>query len=101
VGLVACEKHGPHSGPLCCDHVREAVYGSGPVIAFENHRFDVLEDGSELLDHMLCSGCAAKFGLSAAEFISHEVWGNQERFPYVCPVCEKCFEEWTSRSGET
>jgi hypothetical protein len=96
VGLVACEKHGPHSGPMCCSHVLDAVYASAPRIEFGTHRFDVLGENSEILEHIICTGCAARYELSPHAPIRDEVWGDPGRFPDVCPVCECCFKEWTS-----
>jgi hypothetical protein len=97
VGAVSCEKHGTHPGPLCCDHVREAVYGATAIIPFGIYRFDIMGDGKDLLLHMLCTDCASKFGLSVDELISEEVWSSEERFPYVCPTCTHCFAEWSAQ----
>jgi hypothetical protein len=89
-------KHGTHPGPLCCDHIREAVHRSTAVIPFGIYRVDISGDGTALLEHKLCTECASRFGLSVDELISEEVWGSVERFPYVCPTCAECFAEWTA-----
>ena len=99
MGAVDCQKHGTQVGWLCCDHVREAVGVLAPLIPFGVYRFDVTGDGETLLKHMICTACAAKFGLSVDELISEEVWGDDARFPYVCPTCEKCFAEWRAQPG--
>lgn len=98
MGAVKCEKHGTHvAGPFCCDHVRKAVSYSMPLIPFGIYRGDVLGDGTMIVGHWLCTECASKFDLLLDEVVTEEVWGNDERFPYVCPVCAQCFKEWVRR----
>jgi hypothetical protein len=55
MGMVGCNKHGRQSGWLCCDHVREAVEHSMPVLSFEIYLYDIVGDGTEMLEHMLCT----------------------------------------------
>jgi hypothetical protein len=98
VGAVKCDEHGTNvAGPLCCDHIREAVNHSRPFIPYGIYRLDILGDGKDILSHLLCTDCASRFGLSADELISYEVWESDERFPYVCPTCAQCFAEWRAR----
>ena len=98
MGAVKCEKHGTHvAGPFCCDHVRLAVDYAKPLIPFGIYRADLLDDGTMVVRHTLCSECASKFGLSADEVISGEVCADKDRFPYVCPTCAQCFKEWSAQ----
>jgi hypothetical protein len=98
VGAVQCKKHGLNvAGPFCCDHVRKAVTFSMPFIPFGVYRADILGDGTLIARHMLCSECASKYGLSVDVVVTEEVWDNDERFPYVCPVCAPCFKEWSAQ----
>jgi hypothetical protein len=100
VGAVACERHGTHPGVLCCDHVGEAVASSRPFLSFDNYRVDVVIDGAEPLNHLLCNKCAERFALSPRELIPKAVWADASRFPYVWPVCAGCFLEWRARMDE-
>jgi hypothetical protein len=94
MGAVACERHGTHPGLLSCDHVHEAVSNSIPLASLDIYRVDLLDDGTQLIDHMLCGKCAAQFGLAPSEPIPSASWEDDRKFPYVCPVCAACFLEW-------
>jgi hypothetical protein len=91
-GMTQCARHGRQPGMLCCDHVRNAVSHPAEHIPFDTYQVDI-KDGTEPLEHMLCNACAERFGLSARQLISAEVWEDANRFPYVCPVCVSCFLE--------
>jgi hypothetical protein len=98
VGAVRCSKHGTHvAGPSCCDHVRKAVAYAMAMIPYGIYRVDVLDDGTLIAGYMLCPECASQFGLAVDEVVSGEVWINEDRFPYVCPVCAQCFKEWSAQ----
>jgi hypothetical protein len=81
--------------------VREAVAYARPIIPFANYRGDFLGDGEMIVGHMLCSGCASRFGLSIDEVVTAEVLESKDRFPYVCPVCAQCFEAWSAQDRVT
>lgn len=68
-----------------------------PRIHFASYRGDVLGDGTMIVGHLLCADCASRFGLSVAAVVTQEVWSDDDRFPYVCPVCAQCFEEWSAQ----
>jgi hypothetical protein len=97
LGAVTCKAHGTHPGPLCCHHVREAVESAAALIPFQVYGADIYGDGTELLEHILCTACASSLGLSSAnEMIPEDVWGKPDRFPDVSPVCQRCFAEWSA-----
>jgi hypothetical protein len=97
VGAVRCSKHGTNvAGPFCCDHVRKAVYAMA-TIPYAIYRVDVLDDGDMIVGNMVCEECASKFGLSVDVVVSGEVWGENDRYPYVCPECAQCFKDWSAQ----
>ena len=53
MGAVSCNKHGTHPGPLCCDHIREAVYRSSAAIPFGIYRFDLTDTTLQHLTDVL------------------------------------------------
>lgn len=98
MGAVKCSRHGTNvAGPFCCDHVRKAAAYAMPMIPFGIYRVDVLDDGDMIVGNMLCHECASRFGLSIDAVVSGEVWGDDDRFPYVCPACAQCFKEWSAQ----
>jgi hypothetical protein len=101
VGAVACAKHGTHPGILCCDHIREGCEGFGTVIPFSTYGVDLVGNGGELLDHLICADCAERFQLSTSSPIDGDVWEDKSRFPHVCPTCEHCLMEWRREGRET
>jgi hypothetical protein len=62
MGLVKCPKHGDGGSPLCCRHVLDSVYGRGATISF--WRIDLVVDGEDILDHLVCDQCIADYELS-------------------------------------
>jgi hypothetical protein len=69
------------------------------MLVLQRYYDDLRGNGLELLEHVLCSGCADQFGLTPGSPISDEIWASDERFPYVCPICEKCLTEWIDARG--
>jgi len=99
MGMVSCERHGGQTGPLVCEHIGRVAHGIAgsakvPVDSILRLELDVLEDGTELLEHYFCRECVDKHGLATMKTIPHDLWGSQDRFPYVGPVCGKCFSAW-------
>lgn len=101
MGAVACAKHGTHPGMPCCDHVREGCQNFGAVIPLNTYWVDLVGDGRELLDHLICADCAARFHLSTSSPIDGDVWEDASRFPNVAPTCEHCLMEWQREGRET
>ncbi len=97
MGAVLCKEHGRQIGALCCDHVADAVYGRSLAIDFSIVILDIFGDKSEELKHYLCKKCIQKYGLPKNGCVSENVWSNDDAFPYVYPVCGKCFREYTER----
>jgi hypothetical protein len=102
MGMVLCKRHGGQTGPLVCEHIGRDAHGiadSAKVPADSSLRLelDLLEDGTELLEHFFCRECVNTHGLSTMKTIPHDLWGSQDKFPFVAPVCGKCFSEWRVR----
>jgi hypothetical protein len=97
MGAVACEKHGTHPGILSCDHVRLAAQVSGEAVAFDVYGFDMLGDAGDVIKHLICAACAARFGLSPSKLVTEEIWSDAVRFPYVCPACVHCVIQWAEK----
>src|SRR5690349_15642767 len=96
MGRVLCEKHGSSSGPLCCRHVLDAVGDRGPVVSFQRVTFHAAGDGERVIGHLICEKCLADYGLP--DQVTEAVWGDESRFPWVCPVCEGCLSEYETRT---
>jgi hypothetical protein len=102
MGLVVCDTHGPQQGPLCCQHVLDGSYGrtSSQVTAADPRRvaflrIDLLDDGSEMVDVVVCQECALRFGRVTGEILAGRHFGDENALPWVCPVCTPCLERWT------
>jgi len=95
MGRVICEKHGASSGPLCCKHVIEAVHGKGPQVSFQCVQFDATGDGQCIIRHLICDQCATDYELH--DQVPEAVWDDENRFPWVCPVCAGCLAEYEER----
>ena len=100
MGMVACGRHGHQTGPLACGHIGDDAHGIPgstrvPPQSVLRLDLDVMEDGSDLLEHSFCRACAEKYGLANLKTIPHDIWGSDDRFPYVAPVCELCFSDWS------
>ena len=101
MGLVRCEEHGEQQGPLCCQHVLDGSYGQGPSPpktdpgALAALRIDLLDDGSEMLDIVICRECAVRFGRSNGEVLASNYFGDDQALPWICPTCKPCLERWT------
>jgi hypothetical protein len=96
MGRVTCDKHGATSGPLCCKHVLEAVYGKGPQVSFQRVEFDAAGDGRCVIGHLICGQCVIDYGLS--DQVSEAVWDDESRFPWVCPVCAGCLSDYEKQT---
>lgn len=95
MGRVICDKHGASSGPLCCKHVIAAVYGTGPQVSFQCVQFDATGDGQCIIMHFICAQCLTDYDLQAQ--VSDALRGDENRFPWVCPVCSGCLTEYEER----
>ncbi len=100
MGKVICTKHGGIMGVLSCEHVERGTIQPLQRISFAKYRIDVLGDGTELLDTLICVSCATRFQLSPSEIVPAEVFENENRFPYVAPSCPTCIAEGTSQDSE-
>jgi hypothetical protein len=100
LGLVACGKHGNSSGPLCCGHVLTAINGAGDVkpSSAVGFRVDMLDDGTEFLDYLVCSPCARDYSLVGGTDLPGEYFDGGKT-PWVAPTCDKCLEEWLQVGG--
>jgi hypothetical protein len=56
----------------------------------------LLGDGTMMMEHMLCTDCASKFGRLVDEPVLEDVWSDKERYPYVRLACAQCFNEWSA-----
>ena len=101
MGLVLCEKHGPHSGPLCCRRVLEAISGTTSLDPSSAIRLkvDMLDDGSELAEYVVCPACGSKYGLGKAEVLPSRYF-DADATPWVAPACSLCFEEWYEQRSQ-
>jgi hypothetical protein len=95
MGRVICEKHDATSGPLCSKHTLDAVGGKTPPISFKPVTFDATGDGLCVIKHLVCDQCATDYGLP--DRVSDAVWDDENRFPWVCPVCAGCLAEYEER----
>ena len=101
MGLVQCKKHGYHSGPMCCEHTLDAIYGRGPRVKYENVKFDVSGDGKEILQHLICEDCIEKYSLNGNGYVEEKVWESEQLFPWVCPVCNECLKEYEEKHNKS
>lgn len=103
MGVVECERHGKlGGGPLLCDHLLAAVYGSGRSDSGTGAvRFsvDMLDDGQHYLVFFACRECSARFHLDDGAIVSSEAWKDDTRFPDSTPVCAVCFGSWANAVG--
>jgi len=83
---------------MCCKHALDAIYGRSPRVKYKNIKFDVLCDGTEILQHLICEECLNKYSLKDKEFIEEDIWENEELFPWVCPVCDECLHEYEEKT---
>ena len=99
MGAVECSKHGLqiNSGPLSCKHIRSAI--------FENHRsiksvafsIDLLDNGSVILDAVVCESCNKDLQISDGQKLASNEWSklNKEKgFPSIAPICPECFSNY-------
>jgi hypothetical protein len=106
MGQVQCQTHGRQSGPLCCDHVREAserkgALGSAALVEFE---VDLTDDQAHLLPHLICPSCAEHFGVAENSRVSGALAEKPGHLPDVAPTCQACVNSWrdsmASRVGD-
>ncbi len=102
MGIMLCSKHGKQQGPMCCRHVLDAAMArpSAPASRPSLIRFDVdlLNDGGELLDFVICQDCADDYGLSAKMVLPWEYF-DKDKLPWTAPVCARCLAEFTGTSN--
>ena len=99
MGLVLCDKHPGRPGPLCCPHFCAAAHSGDADLEFGVVEFDVMGDGTEMLEHYICAHCIQTFHLENRKSVSEEIWASEDRFPNVGPVCGGCFEEFMELSS--
>lgn len=91
MGVHQCPKHGRQSGPLCCRHLVDAVSAGSevpkPLVPFE---LDLLDDGTEILQVIVCASCVAASRLHPNSVVSGEAWSAEGAYPWVCPTCHIC-----------
>jgi len=88
---------------LCCEHVLDASHERAPrngaspdPHALTFVKIDLIEDGSVILGAILCRECAVRFGRVTGDTIAGGDF-DEDKAPWVCPVCPQCFERWTGR----
>ena len=103
MGEVRCVTHGPQQGPLCCEHVLEAISDASQTPACVDPHglvrlsLDFLDDGEIILSVVLCRECAMQYGRTDGEVLA---WndGAPAVLPWTCPSCSGCLERWTHHS---
>ena len=98
--LVICKRHGTQSGPHCCRHVLDAVAQKGAPVEYRLVTFDVNGDGDVVYQHLLCLNCVEEYGLTNLKRVQEDVWGDDKRFPWTCPVCGPCLDEYKKHKPE-
>ena len=97
MGMVLCEKHGRNTGPLCCKHVIEAVYGGTGPVSFAEVTCDVTGDGECVLRHLVCNECLAEYQLTPGAEVDEKLWSDDAEFPATAPVCHMCLSAHSVR----
>jgi hypothetical protein len=97
MGRYRCPKHGNQTAPLCCRHIVEAANAgtwlSLQTVAFE---IDFLDEGSQILNVVVCTSCAAAAQLHSGDRVSGELWekgSSSGSYPWVAPTCHICIAE--------
>ena len=97
MGFVICDKHDGQLGVLCCDHLADSIYGRIQPLEYLVVEFQI-DEHEEILAHHICQKCVKDFNLPTDGSVSEEVWADDENFPYVFPVCRKCFDEYKQKT---
>jgi hypothetical protein len=92
MGIVACPKHGRQGGPLCCVHVLDAVGGrSSSVVRYGSLKCEAL---GCVVHFRICDVCATKHGLLHQNEVAEAIFFDEQRFPWVAPVCSDCLSAY-------
>jgi hypothetical protein len=97
MGVVICKEHGRQEGSLGCDHVLSAVRNNvHPKPTLIHFSVDLLNDGTTVLQHSVCSACAEQFHLVEGTRLTGEEWEEPGRLPRLDLLCRRCLD-WAQR----
>lgn len=92
---MICERHGAHTGVLCCEHVRQGAWNRARPIAFFSYCVDWLENGRMTGEALVCDACAQRFELAPHQRLSEPARvDGADVLSQLCPACPHCLAEW-------
>ena len=98
MGAINCSKHDRQTDcPLCCEHVSFAVHSNHASIKYECLYMDFMDDGSLLIDVLICQSCIEWYDIDINAMLSGETCEKQSEqgaFPVITPICPECMTNY-------